>query len=114
VVARVAEAEAAAGGAGAGGGAHGACRPWEHLVAVGWWPWLTAASPETRLALEMAVTEEVEAAALAAQADALADEWRDEEVVGEIADDLLLPDAVRARVAAARRGRRPGGGERSS
>jgi hypothetical protein len=55
----------------------------------------------------MAVTEEVERVALASRAAALAAEWRDEEEVGAIADDLLVPEPVRARLEAVRAARPP-------
>jgi hypothetical protein len=76
-------------------------RPWEHLVDGAYWSWVTSAPAVARLALEVAVTEEVEAAALRREADALAAEWPEEEEIGAIADDLLLPETVRARLHAA-------------
>jgi hypothetical protein len=73
-------------------------RPWERVVEEDFYRWVTSAPPESRLALEMAVTEEIERRAMAAQADALAEEWRGEEEIGEIADTLLLPDDISARL----------------
>ncbi|GLC25698.1 hypothetical protein [Roseisolibacter agri] len=80
-------------------------RPWEHVVVDGHMRRLLAETPERRLALEMAVTEELEQIALEAHADALTERWRDEEEVGAIADDLLVPDAVRDRLRAAQEAR---------
>lgn len=80
-------------------------RPWEYLATHHVSGWLTDAEPVNRLALEMAVNEEVDAAALEAQADALAEVWREEDEIGAIADDLLLPDVVRERLAAVRQRR---------
>lgn len=71
-------------------------RPWE-IVSLGMSVWLASAHPEDRLALEMAVTEELEQRQLTERSEALAEEWRDEEEIGAIADDLLLPDGVRKR-----------------
>jgi hypothetical protein len=65
--------------------------------------WLASALPQDRLALEMAVTEEVEQRALTERSETLAEEWRDEEEIGAIADDLLLPDGVRTRLDELRR-----------
>ena len=72
-------------------------RPWE-IISLGMPVWLASAPPEDRLALEMAVTEELEQRQLTERSEALADEWRDEEEIGAIADDLLLPDGVRKRL----------------
>ena len=56
-----------------------------------------------RLALEMAVTEELEQQQLTERSVTLAEEWRDEEEIGAISDDLLLPDDVRKRLDELRR-----------
>jgi len=78
-------------------------RPWE-VVALGIPPvWLTNVPPVDRLALEMAVTEEVEQRQLAERTEALSEEWPEEEEVGAISDDLLLPDGVRERLEALRK-----------
>ena len=78
-------------------------RPWEvvahRLSAV----WLTSALPEDRLALEMAVTEEVEQQELSTRAEGLVEQWHEEEEIGAISDDLLLPDSVRERLDQLRR-----------
>jgi hypothetical protein len=69
-------------------------RAWE-VIALGMSSaWLRNALPEDRLALEMAVTEEVEQRQLAERSEVLAEEWQEEEEIGAISDDLLLPDGV--------------------
>jgi hypothetical protein len=73
-------------------------RPWEHLVFSGSVDWLVSSIPERRLALEMAVTEEIEQRELQARAESLAEEWREEEEIGAISDDLLLPEAITERL----------------
>ena len=52
--------------------------------------------PEVRLALEMALHEDVERAAMEGELALLRDEWRLAEEVARIADDLLLPTSVGA------------------
>ena len=49
-------------------------------------------------ALEMAVNEETERRALEGELDLLEREWREAEELAAIADDLLLPLAVRDRI----------------
>jgi hypothetical protein len=83
------------------------------VVEEDFYRWVTSAPPESRLALEMAVTEEIERRAMAAQADALAEEWRGEEEIGEIADTLLLPDDISARLEELH-ARRAGSAERTA
>jgi hypothetical protein len=80
--------------------------PWEHLVYDVPADWIASSIPEYRLALEMAVTEEVEQVELRARAEALTEEWREEEEVGAISDDLLLPESITERLRAMREGRR--------
>ncbi|MFL5607916.1 MAG: hypothetical protein ACJ8AD_15805 [Gemmatimonadaceae bacterium] len=65
-------------------------------------------TPEHRIALEMAVTEEVEQLEMRARAEALMEEWRDEEEIGAISDDLLLPESITERLRTMREGRREG------
>ena len=77
-------------------------RPWE-IISLGMPVWLASAPPEDRLALEMAVTEELEQRQLADRSAILAEEWHDEEEIGAISDDLLLPDGVRKRLDELRR-----------
>jgi hypothetical protein len=73
-------------------------RAWE-VISLGMpTAWLTRARPEDRLALEMAVTEEVEQRQIAERTEVLAEEWQEEEEIGAISDDLLLPDGVRERL----------------
>ena len=54
--------------------------------------------PVVQLALEMAVNEETERRALEGELDLLEREWREAEELAAIADDLLLPPAVRERI----------------
>jgi len=78
-------------------------RPWE-IISLGMSNlWLASARPEDRLALEIAVTEEIEQRQLTERTEALTEEWRDEEEIGAISDDLLLPDGVRERLDELRR-----------
>lgn len=51
-----------------------------------------------RLAPEMAANEEAERRALEGETALLEQEWREAEELAAIADDLLLPDAVRDRI----------------
>jgi hypothetical protein len=81
-------------------------RPWEHLVPTGQAEWVASSLPERRLALEMAATEEVEQLILQARAETLTEEWREEEEIGAISDDLLLPESITERLRSMREGRR--------
>jgi hypothetical protein len=62
-------------------------RPYEHR--------LRKSPLELRLAVEMAAHEESERRALEGELAALEDAWREAEAVAAIADDLLIPPAVR-------------------
>ena len=73
-------------------------RPWELVALRMPTAWFLNALPESRLALEMAVTEEVERRQLAERSEVLAEEWQEEEEIGAISDDLILPDGVRERL----------------
>ncbi|HEX5832135.1 MAG TPA: hypothetical protein VFY16_14225, partial [Gemmatimonadaceae bacterium] len=77
-------------------------RPWECLVELLGITYVSSAPPVHRLALEMAVTEERERAMMRARAEELGGEWRDEEEIGRIADDLLLPEEITERLRALR------------
>jgi hypothetical protein len=77
-------------------------RPWEHLVYATAVDWVTNTIPEHRLALEMAVTEEMEQLELQTRAEVLTEEWREEEEIGAISDDLLIPESVTERLRAMR------------
>jgi hypothetical protein len=66
---------------------------------------------DARLALEMALHEDDERAALEGELQALEDRWRQAEEIAAIADDLLLPDGVRARVERGRSASGAAGGE---
>jgi hypothetical protein len=78
-------------------------RPWELLLGDARTLVIAAARPERRIALEMAVTEEVERRALHTRARQLGEEWVDEETIGGISDDLLVADDVRKRLDQMRR-----------
>lgn len=58
---------------------------------------------EVRLALEMSAHEESERAAMEGELAALRAEWEQAEEIASIADDLLLPNAVRGWIDRARR-----------
>ncbi len=73
-------------------------RPWERLARQTAGRPLLELAPDVRLALEMAVTEEMEQRTLAGDAVESGKQWADEEEIGAIADDLLVPDEVRARL----------------
>jgi hypothetical protein len=53
--------------------------------------------PEALLALEMALHDDTERQAMAGELQALADEWEMAEEIAKIADDMFLPDDIRAR-----------------
>lgn len=55
-------------------------------------------STDERLALEMALHEETERAALEGELVALEAAWKEAEEIAAIADDLLLPDAIMQRL----------------
>ena len=69
-------------------------RPWQHVVLHRLPIAITALSHDLRLALEMAVNEELEQRQLAAGAEASVETWRSEEEIGAIADGLLLPEGI--------------------
>ncbi|HEX7978516.1 MAG TPA: hypothetical protein VF461_07940, partial [Gemmatimonadaceae bacterium] len=73
-------------------------RTWEVLARDMPSVWFANAHPQLRLALEMAVTEEIERRQLAERTETLVEEWQDEEEIGAISDDLLLPDGVHERL----------------
>jgi hypothetical protein len=73
--------------------------PWEILAAQIAGTSLTRLDPERRVALEMAVTEECERADVVRIASDAGAEWEEEDEVAAIADDLLLPPDVTARLA---------------
>lgn len=78
-------------------------RPWERLAVGCLGQPLLAQDPEQRLALEMAVTEEVESLQLSRRATAALSEWPEQEEIAAIADDLLIPESIRERLAEAKR-----------
>ena len=65
---------------------------------------LSAVDPAARLAMEMAMHEGDERAAMEGELQALHDRWRDAEEIAAIADDLLLPETVRQRLGELGRG----------
>lgn len=73
-------------------------RPWEIIARNTIPASIAQLPPETRLALEMAATEEVEQQQLAQHAAEAGAPWDEHEEIGAIADDLLVPDAIRSRV----------------
>jgi hypothetical protein len=62
-------------------------------------------APTQRLALEMALHEEQERAALDGELRALEQAWQEAEEIAAIADDLVLPGRVRQGFARLRRAR---------
>lgn len=80
-------------------------RPWEHIANDSSVTELIHTPPERRLALEIAVTEELEQSELTARATSLGASVSDEEAIAEIADDLLVPDDVAQRLRKARESR---------
>jgi len=78
-------------------------RPWEQLAVRHLGQPLLAHNPEQRLALEMVVTEEVEGLQLSRRATAALSEWPEQEEIAAIADDLLIPESIRERLAEARK-----------
>jgi hypothetical protein len=70
--------------------------------------YLQHVDPAARLALEMALHEADEQAALHGDLADLEARWREAEEIAAIADDLLLPDPIRLRVDAARKDRGAG------
>ncbi len=63
---------------------------------------LAGQSIDERLALEMALHEETERAAMEGELTALEDAWKEAEEIAAIADDLLLPTSITARISALR------------
>src|SRR5262249_33236616 len=76
---------------------------WELIVADGVSRRVIDLPPVTRLALEMAVTEELERSMLASRASEAEPAMREQEVIAEIADDLLVPDTVANQLESMRR-----------
>ena len=74
-------------------------RPWERLAESCLYHPLTNVPPVRRLALEMAIMEEVEQRELARYAKTVGEVWNDEEEIAAIADDLLLAPQVSERLA---------------
>ena len=73
-------------------------RPWEVIAADNAGTVLQWMSLTDRLALEIAVTEEVEQRELARSAARAEPTWQEEELIAGIADDLLVPEQIRARL----------------
>jgi hypothetical protein len=88
---------------------HRPLRPWELLASDTVPRHLFAVAPEERLALEMAVTEELEHRELASHASEAESDWREEDEIAAIADDLLTPPEVAERLQAERQKRDRGG-----
>ena len=89
--------------------------PWEHLAVdqpdkpPGA---LMKMSPTRRLALEMAVNEELEHRAMTGAVTQLADRWSEEEEIARTSDDMFLPQWIGDWIRAAKRRVRPSPGER--
>jgi hypothetical protein len=87
--------------------------PWEHLAvdqpdkppAL-----LMKMSPTRRLALEMAVNEELEHRAMSGTVTQLADRWSEEEEIARTSDDMFLPQWIGDWIRAAKRRVRPSPG----
>jgi hypothetical protein len=75
-----------------------------------WDTGLFALNPVHRLALEMALHEDVERAALEGELENLERAWRDAEEIAAISDDMFVPNTVRTTL---EKLRRSGGGEES-
>ena len=73
-------------------------RPWERLIPAGEYLRLTEMLPEDRLALEMAVIEEIERQDLIADAEQAGEEWPEQEEIAGISDSLLVPPEVEHRL----------------
>lgn len=96
-----------------GGSADGApLSPWEHIAQRFHHVAIADIDPTTRVALEMAVIEELEHNALAAKSEALGAGLAAEAEIASIADDLLMPSEITARVKEAKRAKRAKGSTR--
>lgn len=73
-------------------------RPWEVIAADNTGIVLRYMSLTDRLALEIAATEEIEQRELARSAERAGPTWQEEELIAGIADDLLVPEQIRARL----------------
>ena len=80
-------------------------RPWQRLAIASSRRPLTAVIPEYRLALEMAVMEEVEQRELSRYAKSIGHGWGEEEEIAAIADNLLIPPHVHEQLAMLQRAR---------
>ncbi len=69
-----------------------------------WDTGLFALNPVHRLALEMALHEDVERAALEGELENLEQAWRDAEEIAAISDDMFVPTGVRAKFERLRKG----------
>ena len=69
-------------------------------------------SPTRRLALEMAVNEELEHRAMSGAVTQLADRWSEEEEIARTSDDMFLPQWIGDWIRAAKRRVRPSPGGR--
>lgn len=80
-------------------------QPWERLAASDDRVSLVRITPERRLALEMAVTEEIEQQELTQDAEVVGEDWTEQENIAAIADDLVVPPEVEERLREARANR---------
>jgi len=86
-------------------------RPWQWLAIDCSHRPLVNVRPETRLALEMAVMEEIERRELKRYAVSVGYAWSDEEEIAAIADDLLIAPQVKERLELLRKTLKPGRAE---
>ena len=87
-------------------------RAWEYLVGVNTRGPLLAMTIVGRLALEMAVAEEVERREMAGEVSGLAERWEREEEIARESDDMFLPRWIGDWIRTARRRPRPSQGGR--
>ena len=81
-------------------------RPWERLASSKERLVLDRMAPEDRLALEMAVTEEIEQRYLIHDAESAGSDWNEQEAIAGIADSLLVSPEVEDRLQRLKEGSR--------
>jgi hypothetical protein len=83
-------------------------RPWQRIATACANRPLQSVTPEHRVALEMAVTEDIEQRELSRYAKSIGAAWQDEEEIASIADGLHVPAHVEERLAQLKRARSSG------